>query len=83
MAIPSQTAIAGNSIGVPPAERTPAFTASAIFPRWICPGTISLAEFTTPISGRSISFFVSPRAESKERWAERSFPFFMMSLRIV
>ncbi len=30
MAIPSQTAIAGNSNGVPPARRTPALTASAI-----------------------------------------------------
>ena len=42
MAIPSQTAIAGKRIGVPPAARTPALTASAILSRFICPGTISL-----------------------------------------
>jgi len=49
MAIPSQTPMVGNSTGVPPACRMPAFTASAIISRWMCPGIISLAEFTTPI----------------------------------
>ncbi len=42
IAIPSQTPIEGNSIGVPPAIRTPAFTASATLSRLKCPGTISL-----------------------------------------
>ena len=42
MAIPSQTAIAGNTRGVPPAMATPIFTASTILSRFICPGTISL-----------------------------------------
>ena len=35
MAIPSQTAIAGNTTGVPPAMATPSFTASAILSRFI------------------------------------------------
>ena len=42
MAMPSHTAMAGNSTGVPPAARTPAFTASAILSSSMCPGTISL-----------------------------------------
>ena len=42
MAMPSQTAMAGNSTGVPPAARMPALTASAILSRFIWPGTISL-----------------------------------------
>ena len=42
MAIPSQTAIAGNSTGIPPASAIPIFTASAILSKLICPGTISL-----------------------------------------
>ena len=41
-AIPSQTAIAGNTTGVPPAIATPIFTACVILSRFICPGTISL-----------------------------------------
>ena len=42
IAIPSHTAIAGNTIGVPPAIETPILTASQILSRFICPGTISL-----------------------------------------
>ncbi len=42
MAMPSHTAMAGNSTGVPPAARMPAFTASAILSRFMWPGTISL-----------------------------------------
>ncbi len=42
MAIPSHTAIAGNTTGIPPAMATPSFTASTILSRFICPGTISL-----------------------------------------
>ena len=42
MAIPSHTAMAGNTIGVPPAMATPCFTAFTILSRFICPGTISL-----------------------------------------
>ena len=42
IAIPSQTAIAGTMIGVPPAIATPSLTASVILSRFMCPGTISL-----------------------------------------
>ena len=42
MAIPSHTAMAGNTTGVPPSMATPIFTASVILSRFICPGTISL-----------------------------------------
>ena len=55
MAMPSQTPMAGMRMGVPPAMRTPALTASAILSRWAWPGTISLWAETTPISGRSSS----------------------------
>ena len=62
IAIPSQTVMAGNIIGVPPAIATPIFTACAILSRLICPGTISLYEQTTPINGRLCSSSVSPNA---------------------
>ena len=42
IAIPSQTAIAGKTTGIPPAMATPSLTASVILSRFICPGTISL-----------------------------------------
>ena len=42
MAMPAQTAIAGKTIGVPPAIATPSLTASTILSRFMCPGTISL-----------------------------------------
>ncbi len=42
IAIPSHTAMAGNTTGVPPAMATPIFTASVILSRFIWPGTISL-----------------------------------------
>ena len=62
MAIPSHTPMAGTITGVPPAMRTPSFTAWAILSRWACPGTISLKALTTPTSGRSSSSSVKPRA---------------------
>ena len=42
IAIPSHTAMAGNTTGVPPAMATPSFAASTILSRFIWPGTISL-----------------------------------------
>ena len=42
IAMPSHTAIAGNTTGVPPAMATPCFTAFTILSMFICPGTISL-----------------------------------------
>ena len=82
MAIPSHTAMAGNSSGVPPAMRTPALTASASLPRWRCPGTTSLAALTTPTSGRSISSRVSPSAYKRERCGAFSSPAFIFLLRL-
>ncbi len=62
MAMPSHTAMAGNTMGVPPAMATPSFTASVILSRFMWPGTISLYELTMPTSGRSSSSSVRPRA---------------------
>ena len=42
IAMPSHTAIAGKTIGVPPAIATPIFTASTILSIFMWPGTISL-----------------------------------------
>ncbi|MPM76159.1 hypothetical protein SDC9_123155 [bioreactor metagenome] len=67
MAIPSHTAIAGNTTGVPPAIATPNLTASTILSRFMCPGTISLYELTIPINGLFISSFVCPKALKRER----------------
>ena len=62
IAMPSHTPMAGTMIGVPPAMRMPAFTASVILSRCRCPGTISLWALTTAISGRSSSSWVRPSA---------------------
>ena len=78
MARPSHTAMAGTSMGVPPAARTPALTASAMRSRCMCPGTTSLAALTTPMRGRSISVRVSPRACRSERCGAFSSPFVML-----
>ena len=51
IAMPSQTPMAGNSSGVPPAAATPSFAASAISRRWMWPGMISLKELQMPMSG--------------------------------
>ena len=74
MAMPSHTAMAGNSIGVPPAMRMPALTASATLSRFMWPGTISLYEHTTPMSGRSNSSRVRPRAYRRLRLGARPTP---------
>ena len=83
MAMPSQTAMAGNTMGVPPAMATPIFTASTILSRFMWPGTISLWELTMPTSGRSISSFVRPNALNKERWGACWIPLVTASLLIV
>ena len=62
MAIPSHTPMLGTMIGVPPAMRIPAFTASLILSKCKCPGTISLYALTTPIKGRFNSSSVNPKA---------------------
>ena len=62
IAIPSQTAIAGKTIGTPPARATPCLTASTILSRFICPGTMSFWELTIPMRGFWISSSVNPSA---------------------
>ncbi len=49
--MPSETAIVLNSIGVPPAARTPSFTCSASRRRWKLQGPISIQVLAMPTSG--------------------------------
>ena len=65
MAIPSQTAIAGTTTGIPPASATASLTASVILSRFMCPGTISLYELTIPMRGFLLSSSVNPSALNK------------------
>ncbi len=83
MAMPSHTPMAGNSIGVPPAIRMPAFTASEILSRCMWPGMISFLALTTPMMGRLSSSSVRPRARNSARWGMRSTPLFIKSLRML
>ncbi len=83
MAMPSQTPMVPNSIGVPPALLIPALTISAMEPRPACPGTTSLAELAMPIIGRAISSSVKPRAFIRERCGARVTPVFIESLLMV
>src|ERR1700693_2869687 len=71
---PSETAMVLNSIGVPPAERMPAFTLSARR-RWLkLQGIVSIQLCPTPISGLARSSRVKPMACSMERAGARSSP---------
>ena len=83
MAIPSHTAIAGNTTGIPPAMATPIFTASVILSRFMCPGTISLKELTIPIMGRLLSSSVNPSALNRLLWGAWAVPVLTESLLII
>ncbi len=48
---PSETAMVLNSIGVPPAARTPSFTFSATARRWKLHGIASIHELAIPMIG--------------------------------
>ena len=50
--MPSEIAIELNSIGVPPASRTPSLTASARSRRWKLHGIASIHVFAMPTVGR-------------------------------
>ena len=50
--IPSEIAIELNSIGVPPASRTPSLTASASSRRWKLQGIASIQVLAIPTVGR-------------------------------
>ena len=82
IAIPSHTPMTGNSTGCPPASLTPAFTASTMRPRCMCPGTISLCALTIPTIGMFISLSVQPSAFIRDLMGAFSIPFFMLSLLI-
>src|SRR5215207_1368514 len=62
MAMPSETAIAVNSLGVHPASFTPRLALWASRPRWMLQGVASLQVEDTPIRGLSKSWSVSPIA---------------------
>ena len=82
IARPSQTAMAGKTMGTPPPRATPCFTASVILSRKTCPGTMSFCEETTPMSGRSISASQRPRALRSARWGAALMPFLRGSERM-
>jgi hypothetical protein len=50
--MPSEIATVLNSIGVPPAARTPSFTFSARRRRWKLQGIVSVQVFAMPTIGR-------------------------------
>ena len=74
IAMPSVTETVLNSIGVPPAARTPSFTFSASFWWFQLQGVISIQQWATPTSGRARSWSVKPTALKYERAAARSGP---------
>ena len=76
MAMPSQMPIVANSKGVPPAMRTPSFTAWAILSRWMWPGISSDAELAMPIIGLSSSSGSMPTAQKSDLCGAFSIPFF-------
>jgi len=74
MATPSETAMVLNSIGVPPAARTPSLTNSARR-RWLrLHGMVSIQVVATPTMGLARSSSVKPMALSMARAAARSGP---------
>ena len=83
MARPSQTAIAGKTMGTPPASATPCFTASTILSRFMWPGTMSFLELTTPIRGLPISASQRPSAFRRERCGAALMPWVNGSLRMM
>jgi len=82
MAMPSQTPIVPNMIGVPPAMRIPSLTAWAILSRWIWPGIISLNAQAMPTSGAASSLSVKPIALNSERWGPFATPSTITRLRL-
>ena len=69
---PSETETVLNSIGVPPAARTPAFTCCASS-RWLkLHGIVSIQVVATPTSGRARSSSVKPIALQHRARAARA-----------
>ena len=72
--MPSDTATVLNSIGVPPASRTPSFTLAARRRRWKLHGPISVHVLAMPTSGLCRSASEKPTAFSMARAGARLGP---------
>ena len=60
MVMPSWTVMVLNSMGVPPASRTPCLTASATWRRWKLQGPTSVQVLAMPMMGLCRSSLVKP-----------------------
>ena len=78
MVTPSLMATVLNSMGVPPAARTPAFTCSASSRRLKLHGIVSIHVLATPMIGFFRSSSVKPIALSIDRAPARSRPWVMV-----
>ena len=74
IAMPSETAMVLNSMGTPPAARTPCLTFSDRRRRWKLQGMTSIQVLATPIRGLRKSSSVRPVARSMARAGARSGP---------
>src|SRR6185437_15498818 len=81
MVSPSLMAMVLNSMGVPPAARTPSFTFAASRRRWKLQGMVSIQVLATPINGLARSSLVKPMALNMERAPARWRPSVMSRLR--
>src|SRR5260221_1409398 len=81
MVSPSLMAMVLNSMGVPPAARTPSFTFTASRRRWKLHGMVSIQVLAIPISGLFRSSLVKPIALNMERAPARDRPSVMRRLR--
>src|SRR2546425_5465318 len=78
---PSEMAMVLNSMGVPPAARTPAFTRSASW-RWVkLQGMVSIQLWPTPMMGLARSSRLNPMARNMARAPARAGPSVMTALR--
>ena len=80
MVTPSEMAMVLNSMGVPPAARTPSFIFAARRRRWKLQGIVSIQVLAMPTMGRARSSSVNPIALSIERAPERVGPSKMVRL---
>src|SRR5215469_7504668 len=78
---PSLMAIVLNSMGVPPAARTPSFTLADRRRRWKLQGMVSIQVLATPIRGLRRSASVKPMALNMARDGARSRPSVIPRLR--
>ena len=74
MVMPSEMVTVLNSMGVPPASRTPCLTASAMSRRWKLQGPISVQVLAMPMMGLLRSSLEKPTPRSMARAAAREAP---------